>query len=208
MATLVAAATVSCGGGGGTGATGSSEFDAAVERMVNLQSVRMTGHASGPDTSPDTLTADYQAPDRLRSVQTGTDDSESLLIGSSLYEAETGRPGYYRPVPLPPGRGGAQTVVFGLLRAMQAGKPAGRNGAYRLTLPGGAGSMVARVADGYVIELTTTDERGVVRVQQYSLFNQAPEVHEPPADRVLAPLTTAPKCQGGQPPPSAFLCAN
>ena len=65
--------------------------------------------------------------------------------------------------------------------------------------------MIAKVKDGYVTELTT-DSGGVHSVQQYSLFNKAPDVTEPPADRVLAPLPTAPKCTAGQPPPSTFIC--
>ena len=61
----------------------------------------------------------------------------------------------------------------------------------------GAKDMSTPCEDGYVTELTT-DSGGVQRVHQYSLFNKAPDVIEPPADRVLAPLPTAPKCTAGE----------
>ena len=190
IAALALVLAASCGGGT-PGGTGSSGFSAAVDRMTGLRSVRMVGEASGPETTKDVVTMDYQAPDRLHIVQTGSEKHESFQIGSTLHQSEWGRPGYFRPLVLPPNHTTAQAAVFGVMQAMRDRNPVRDGTTYRLLLPDGKGSMIARMEGGYVTEVTV-DSAGVRRVQKYSLFNEAPEVIEPPADRILPPLPATP----------------
>ncbi|MGH3529653.1 MAG: hypothetical protein ACRDQ6_20450 [Pseudonocardiaceae bacterium] len=194
-----------CGGGGGHLATGSSGLSSAVDRMSALQSVRIVEHSSGPDTTPEVITLDYQAPDRLRSTQTGVGAQASIQIGATLYLEEFGQLGYYRPAALPASRGPAQSLLAGL-QALKQGSVVQQGDTYRRVLPGSAGSLTARLDNGYVVELTT-ETNGVQLVQEFSLFNQAPEVVAPAADHLLPPLAAPPSCVPGQ-PPTAVLCVD
>ena len=176
---------------------GSSELSAAVENMSALQSVRIVQGASGLDT----VTIDYQAPDRLRIVQ--PDGQESLQIGSTIYAPEFGRPGFFRPITSPP-NGFRAKDLFLPLESMRSGTAVRSGDSYRVAAPDDTGAATAKVKDGHVSELVL-DSDGVQRVYTFSLFNSAPPVLEPPADHVL-PASPAPQpCTSGQQPPP-MLC--
>jgi len=202
---LAEAVVASCGGT--QRAAASADLSAAIDRMLGLESVRVVEQATGPNTTPDVVTIDLHTPDRLHIVQTGSEAHESFQIGSALYQDEPGQPGYFRPVSLSPAQAASKDTGFGVLEAIRGHATTRAGKTYRLALPNGAGSLTAKVEGGFVTELTQ-DAGGVRRMQEFSRFNAAPAVVEPPADRVLPALPALPKCPPGQPPSSAFLCIN
>gem|GEM_PF-4277502 len=188
----------SCSRNGTHVVSGSSELLAAVVRTSALQSVRVVENSSGPHTTRDLITIDYQAPDRLHTIQTGTEADESFQIGSIIYQQVVGRPGYFWTLGLSAHRGTAQNL-FGLLQVIKSQIAVKQGGMYRVTLSHGAGSLTVKLGNGYVTELAA-DSGGVRSVQKFSLFNIAPSVVQPPADHILPAPPPAPKCMPGQQP--------
>ncbi len=203
FAAVAVISIASCGSGSDTvGAAASSEVSAALDRMAALRSVRIMAHATGPNTTNDIVTTDFEPPDRAHTVQSGTENSESFYIGSTVYQSEPGRPGYFRPVALP--ANGPPRNLLAPLQSLKGASASKKGDTYRVAVPGGSVAVAIRVQGGYITEFSA-EAAGVRTVESFSLFDRAPAVVEPSADHLLPALPTAPECKSDQP---VALCLN
>lgn len=220
----MAVSSVTCGNDydGSTRAVAGEGFAAATlrraaEATISVKSLRaeVSGEADGEGQAGRSV-IDYQAPDRIRSLsQSSMGTTETLAIGATIYASVLGKPDYF--IQLPASSGSDEAKIFlVVLKVVRDAKEVVRKGdEFLFTIPAGlfgeeAADGAARVVEGRITTLAFQhqhDDQRIGVLYRFSMFDSAPPVGPPPADRVVPyDLGLKPCGPDGSPPPGAIIC--
>ena len=213
---MVVVGTLSaCGDETATSTTGDArrELQEAIDRTLAAESlhveVSQSLGADGGETAGRT-SIDFNAPDRIRSVSTGGSDStESIVIGDTIYFSDFERPGHFMSSRHPDGQSPAQNLLAPLESIHDEEDVRVEGEEYVVRFGDPAATATLRVRDGYVVRLRLQAGAGdeeLDAVYEFSQFGSAAEVAVPPPDRVTeAPIT--PECpEDGELPEGVLIC--
>lgn len=161
---------------------------------------------------------DYQAPDRIRSLnQSSIGTTETLAIGATTYVSVLDKPGYFSQLPASSETGAAEAFLV-VLKVVRDATEVERSGdEFRFTLSSGA--LGEKTVDG---EATVVEGRVTVLMVRYqhngqqvsarygfSMFDSAPPVEPPSSDRVVPDAPVLQPCgPDGAPSPGAIICGD
>jgi hypothetical protein len=194
----------------------------AATATLRMRSFRATiTTTGGPGLEETTTVVDYEAPDRMRLVQTAMSPSlppieplVQIAISTTSYFSVPGRPGFFFRLTVP--TDATVGLVLTPLRALLQASDVEQDGpvftfsipAFQ-ELPSGPGE--ARISQGRIVSLTMQPEFDGLEIRYeytFSMFDSAPPVTPPAKDRIVPyePAGFPPCPPEGASPPAVVTC--